>query len=79
MTMTLQKDYYYIMKIKRQREQYLENLKRKTRKFWVKVVVDYNNGMTAKEIAAKYINPRTGKNYSREHIYTIINEMSKVN
>jgi len=77
LTMTLQKTYNNIMKIKRQRELYLENLKRKTRKFWVKVVADYNSGMTAREIAKKHINPRTGKNYTREHILTIVREMQK--
>lgn len=63
------------MEIINQRKAYLENRKRQTRKFWVKVVNDYNSGISAADIAAKYTNPRTGKSYSRQHIHMIIRFM----
>ena len=64
-----------MIKIIDQRKQYLENLKKETREFWLNVVADYNGGMNAKEIAAKYINPRTQRPYSRQHIHAIIRKM----
>lgn len=40
--------------------------------FWLQVAEDYNNGMTAEQIAKKYKNPLTSKNYTRAHIYWIL-------
>lgn len=65
------------MKIISQRDKYLQERKAKTLVFWHKVVADYNppNPISAKEIALKYINPNTGKNYSRQQIYVILKKM----
>lgn len=51
--------------------------KRKTeaREFWVRVATDYRGGMTPTEIAARYVNPKTGKNYTREHIHWVLNKI----
>jgi hypothetical protein len=43
--------------------------------FWVKVATDYNAGMTAEKIASRYTNPRTGKNYTRQHVYLILRKI----
>jgi hypothetical protein len=45
--------------------------------FWLKVAADYNAGMTAKDIAVKYLNPATKKTYTREHIYWILKKLQK--
>lgn len=53
---------------------------RRTKKaveFWLSVAKDYNDGMAPENIAMKYINPRTGKNYTREHIYWILSRVRK--
>lgn len=63
------------MKVINQRELYLEQLKLKSRKFWRKVVELYNQGTPVPEIAKKFINPRTGKPYSRQHIHAILKYM----
>lgn len=63
------------MKVISQRKQYLDQLKRETRKFWVQVVEDYNDGVPVPEISQKYVNKRTGKPYSRQQIYKIIKAM----
>ena len=65
------------MKVLRQRPIYLENLKKKTRRFCKEIVKLYNQGVPTDEIASKYINPRTGEKYSRQHIYFILNKMQK--
>lgn len=49
--------------------------KLEAREFWVKVATDYNAGMTPSEIAARYINPKTGKHYTREHIHWVLNKL----
>lgn len=41
-------------------------------KFWQQVVADYNAGIPAQEIAQRYRNPLTGKHYTRQHIYWIL-------
>ena len=63
------------MKVISQREIYLDNLKKEARIFWAKVVEDYNAGVKPEDIAQKYINPRTNKPYSRQHIHAIIKKM----
>lgn len=63
------------MQVINQREIYLENLKLQSRKFWRKIVADYNAGIPVPEIARKYTNPRTGKPYSRAHIHAVLKYM----
>lgn len=43
--------------------------KNRARAFWKQVVRDLNNGMTVDEIAKSYINPYTGKHYTKSGIY----------
>lgn len=47
----------------------------KALEFWRQVVADYNSGMRAVDIADRYVNPNTGLNYTREHIYYILRRM----
>ena len=46
--------------------------------FWLKVGTDYLGGATPTEISRKYINPKTGKHYSRQHIHWIINRLNEM-
>lgn len=46
--------------------------------FWKQVAADYNAGISATDIAARYINPATGKQYTREHIYWILNKFKSL-
>lgn len=62
------------MKIISQREKYLDKM-REARKFWPEVIKLYNEGMRAEDIAKRFINPKTGKQYSRGHIFKIIKIM----
>lgn len=55
-----------------QREAYLANLRSQARQFWRQVVDDYNAGISPTEIAKRYINPKTGRNYHRTTIHDII-------
>lgn len=55
-----------------QRERYLAELRKKTAAFTKLVVQEYNDGMSAVEIAESHINPATDKPYSRQHIHKII-------
>lgn len=59
---------------------YQKHDKRKTRAqaFWGQVVGEYNGGKSAQDIASSYINPATGKNYTRAHIYWILQKMKKL-
>lgn len=43
--------------------------------FWRQVVKEYNSGRSAQTIAYSYINAKTGKNYTRAHIYWILKRM----
>jgi len=52
-----------------------EQRKRKASDLWLRVGTDYNGGMPAREIAKRYTNPKTGKHYTREHIYWILNKL----
>jgi len=45
--------------------------------FWLKVAAEYNAGLTAKDIAEKYVNPVSGRHYTREHIYWILKKLQK--
>lgn len=57
---------------------YQRHNKRKNRAqaFWRQVVKEYNGGRSAQTIADNYVNPSTGKNYTRAHIYWILKKMS---
>lgn len=50
--------------------------KEEAKKFWEKVKKDLDEGMTPDEIASTYINKRTGKKYTREHIFWIIRQIN---
>jgi len=50
---------------------------KKAIELWLNVAKDYNDGMAPEEIANKYVNPKTGKNYTREHIYWILARVRK--
>lgn len=43
--------------------------------FWKQVVSEYNAGKSASQIASSYINPKTGKFYKRQWIYSILKKM----
>ena len=49
--------------------------KREASEFWLKVATDINAGMTPDEIAGRYTNPKTGKPYTRQHIYWVIRQI----
>jgi hypothetical protein len=59
---------------------YQNHDKRKNRAqaFWRQVVKEYNGGRAAQVIADSYVNPATGKNYTRAHIYWILSKMREV-
>jgi hypothetical protein len=63
------------MEIKYYRKEYLERRKATAQSFWDEVVRLFNSGKSAKDIAAMFKNPTTGKNYTREHIYWILKQM----
>lgn len=44
--------------------------------FWLRVATDYNGGLSPQEIASRYINPQTGKNYTMKHIYWVIKQLN---
>lgn len=50
----------------------------RAREFWNTVVVQYNNGMSANEIAKSHINPSTGKHYKKASIYLILKKMGQL-
>lgn len=69
-------------KIINQRESYLAELHAKSEAFAKVVVAEYNGdettvALSAAQIAAKHINPKTGKPYSRQHIHKILNRVKK--
>lgn len=49
--------------------------KNRAQAFWRQVVKEYNGGRSAQTIADSYVNPATGKNYTRAHIYWILKKM----
>lgn len=51
--------------------------RRETDDFWLNVATDINAGFTPDEIKERYTNPKTGKPYTREHIYWVIREINK--
>ncbi len=56
---------------------------KKAKEFWLRVARDYmsvekgGGGLSAAQIVKKYTNPLTRKNYTRAHIYWILNRVSK--
>lgn len=57
------------MEIKYQKH---DQRKKQAKDFWLRVATDYNGGLSASKIAKRYTNPRTGKPYTREHVYFIL-------
>lgn len=51
--------------------------KKEAMDLWLRVATDYNNGLSATKIAKRYTNPKTGKPYTREHIYFILRKLSE--
>lgn len=43
---------------------------------WLKKYTDKSNPMSAQEIADSYINPVTGKNYTRQHVHNKLRQIS---
>ena len=54
--------------------------KRKKRAYflWKQFVDEYNSGKSAQEIADSYVNPKTGKNYTRAHVYWVLQQMKNI-
>lgn len=50
--------------------------KRKTFATWINIATDINAGLSVKDIQERYLNPKTGKPYSRKHIWHICNEIA---
>lgn len=50
---------------------------KESRDMWHRVATDYNGGLSATAIAKRYTNPKTGKPYTREHIYFILRKLSE--
>lgn len=63
------------MKVKYQRHQ-----KRSVRAqaLWRQFAKEFNSGKSAQLIADSYINPKTGKNYTRAHIYWALKKASEL-
>lgn len=62
------------MKVKYQRHEKRTN---RAHAFWRQVLKDYNGGKSAQLIADFYINPKTGKNYTRAHIYWVLSKIKE--
>lgn len=48
-----------------------------SREFWSRIATDLNAGLTPRQIyeSNKYMNPRTGKPYTREHLYWVAKQV----
>jgi len=57
-----------------QRQIHLEKVKERARQFRALVIEQYNQGISAREIAKLHINPVTGKHYSWQHIQDIVKQ-----
>lgn len=44
----------------------------RAKQFWQLVVEKYKSGKSAQQIASEHMNPLTGKNYTRQHMYYIL-------
>lgn len=42
---------------------------------WLRIATDLNAGLDPVQVADKYINPNTGKKYTRQHIYWVIKQL----
>lgn len=45
--------------------------------FMLRVATDINGEFTPEDIAKRYINPKTNKPYTREHIYWVIRQINE--
>ena len=45
---------------------------------WFQLANDYKNGLPIKDIINKYINPQTGRQYSRAYIYWVLKRVQKL-
>jgi len=45
---------------------------------WLKMAEDYDNDIPPAEIAKKYKNPKTGKPYTRGHVYWVLERLQKI-
>lgn len=63
------------MQIKPQREKFLKKNRELALQMYKKFAIDYNNGMSASEIAKKYISPFTGKHYTRTWVQQVIQQI----
>ncbi len=50
--------------------------KKEATDFWIRVATDFNTGLSPDQIADRYTNPRTNKNYSLKHIYWVLRQMN---
>ena len=39
---------------------------------WIKIANEYNSGIPVPEIAKKYTNPHTGKQYTEAYVYWVL-------
>lgn len=51
--------------------------KKRVAVFAKQVIAEFNAGTSAQDIANNYINPKTGKNYTRGYIYWILKKFNK--
>ena len=45
--------------------------------FWNQIATEYNAGKSVQDISNMYINPKTGRSYTRAHIYWVLKKMSE--
>jgi hypothetical protein len=55
-----------------------EKRTKKAQKLWQSILAEYNSGVPAEKIRTRYINPKTGKHYSRSHIYWALRRLKEV-
>lgn len=51
---------------------------KKSHDIWRKIAKDVNNNVMVSKIAQKYINPKTGKNYSVGHVQAVIGYLRRM-
>lgn len=52
-----------------------KNRRKRAITFWKQVIFDYDKGgLSPTEIAAKHVNPKTKKHYTREYIHEILRD-----
>lgn len=50
----------------------------KAKKLWLQITEEYNRGDDPNEIIKRYINPRTGKHYTRAHLYWVLKKVQNI-